>query len=203
MTMLTILQGDALVEPIKSTGNNGIVFSRYWGMPSADTFDCEPIKGFVQKYLLKSKVSIDPFARNKRWATYTNDLNPNTAAQYHLDAEAFLTMLSDKGVVVDLVIFDPPYSLRQVKECYEGVGRDFLAGDSQNSIRWTKERDLLVQIVSVGGIVLSFGWNSAGMGMGRNFTTDEILLVTHGPAHNDTICMAEHRRHITPGLTLA
>jgi hypothetical protein len=42
------------------------------------------IGGFVKKYLIKVKVSVDPFARNNRWATYTNDLNPDTAAQTHL-----------------------------------------------------------------------------------------------------------------------
>lgn len=39
------------------------------------------------------------------------------------------------------------------------------------------------------GRVLSFGWNSAGMGDG--FRHLELLLVAHGGAHNDTICLAE------------
>lgn len=37
--------------------------------------------------------------------------------------------------------------------------------------------------------LLSFGWNSCGMGEG--FELLEILLVAHGGAHNDTICLAE------------
>lgn len=47
-------------------------------MPNPDTFDCKPLGQIVVRYL--SGVSIDPFARNKRIATYTNDLNPGTAA---------------------------------------------------------------------------------------------------------------------------
>ncbi|MDP9098582.1 MAG: adenine-specific DNA methylase, partial [Verrucomicrobiota bacterium] len=80
-----------------------------WAMASANTFNVPPIAGFVQGYLLKSKVSVDPFARNKRWATYTNDLNPNTGAQCHMEAADFMRELIAAGVRADLVIFDPPY----------------------------------------------------------------------------------------------
>lgn len=108
-----------------------IEFSRVWAMPSADTFDVPPIAGFVQKYLMKSKVSVDPFARNKRWATYTNDLNPNTAADNHLEALEFLTLMARQNIVADLVIFDPPYSPRQVAECYSSIGRKTTQQDTQ------------------------------------------------------------------------
>lgn len=67
-------------------------------MPNADTFSVKPIGEFVQRYLAASKVSIDPFARNKRWATHTNDLNPDTSAQHHLDATDFLAQLKSGGL---------------------------------------------------------------------------------------------------------
>lgn len=66
-------------------------------MPNADTFSVKPIGEFVQRYLATSRVSVDPFARNKRWATHTNDLNPATEAEHHMDAEAFLVMLKTGG----------------------------------------------------------------------------------------------------------
>lgn len=97
--------------------------TRKWAMPNADTFDVPCIGEFVKSYIRHSRVSADPFSRNKRWATYTNDLNPDTAAEYHTDALEFLNMLSDTGVLCDLVIFDPPYSPRQLSECYSQVGR--------------------------------------------------------------------------------
>ena len=56
-------------------------------MLNSDTFSVKPIGEFVQRYLKESKVSIDPFARNKRWATHTNDINPKTEAEHHMDAE--------------------------------------------------------------------------------------------------------------------
>lgn len=40
---------------------------------------------------------------------------------------------------------------------------------------------------------LSFGWNTTGMGISRGFQIQEVLLVCHGGAHNDTICIAEKR----------
>lgn len=177
-----------------------IAFNRVWAMPSADTFDIPPIAGFVQKYLLKSKVSVDPFARNKRWATYTNDLNPNTAADSHQEAGEFLSGLISDGLKADLVIFDPPYSPRQVKEVYEACGKHFGIESQWNTGRWTKERELVSALKPQ--FVLSFGWNSQGLGKQNGFEPEEILLVCHGGAHNDTICMAERRLAPEPELYL-
>jgi hypothetical protein len=167
------------------------VFSRYWAMPSADTFDCPPIAGFVQKYLVKSNVSLDPFARNRRWATYTNDINPNTAAQYHMDAEEFCHHMRECLVLPDLVIFDPPYSPRQISECYKSFGREVTTEDTQNASLYRRVRKAFEPMLYPGGIVLSFGWNTVGMGDGWEIL--EVQLVCHGGAHNDTICMAERR----------
>lgn len=166
---------------------------RVWAIPNLDTFDVRPIGEFVKKYLCESKVSIDPFARNKHWATYTNDLNSETQAEYHLDAEEFLKTLKEKGVLADLVIFDPPYSPRQISECYSAIGKQATVQDTQNSVLYARVRRAIHPILATGGIVLSFGWNSCGMGTGNGFEILEILLVCHGGAHNDTICMAEHK----------
>jgi len=165
-------------------------------MPSADTFDIPPIAGFVQKYLLKSKVSIDPFARNKRWATYTNDLNPETAAKEHMDAEDFLKKC--QNIAADLVIFDPPYSPGQVCEVYSKVGEKRDGGGGRNGELYKRVRKAIRRITIPGSIVLSFGWQSAGMGKGWEIL--EILLVCHGGAHNDTICMAERMLDPQPSI---
>ncbi len=172
----------------------GVVFSRVWAMPSADTFDIPCIAGFVQKYLMKSKVSIDPFARNKRWATYTNDLNPNTAAEYHMDAGDFCKMLLQDSITADLGIFDPPYSPRQIAEVYAGIGKKVTMEDTQMVGIRRECRNALASLITENGIVLSFGWNTAGIGIKRGFETIEIMLVCHGGWHNDTICMAERRK---------
>lgn len=160
-------------------------------MPNADTFSVPPIGAFVQSYLAASKVSIDPFARNKRWATHTNDLNPQTQAEHHMDAEAFLLMLADRGLKADLVIFDPPYSPRQISECYKSIGLEVGMKQTQNAALYARVRNAIPPLLNPGAIVLSFGWNSAGMGVGRGFEIIQLMTVCHGAAHNDTICLAE------------
>lgn len=170
-----------------------MIFNRKWAMPSHDTFSVKPIGEFVQRYLSNSVISVDPFARNCDWATYTNDLNPSTSAQHHLDAEEFSRLLHSQGTMADLVIFDPPYSPRQISECYKGIGLKVGMKETQSAVLYARVRDSLMPIIPVGGIVLSFGWNTVGFGLKRNFQIEEILLVCHGGAHNDTICMAEKR----------
>lgn len=175
-----------------------MAMSRVWAMPNADTFSVEPIHNFVWKYLHEAKVSVDPFARNKDWATYTNDINPDTSAQYHLEANDFLDVLASKNVTADFLIFDPPYSPRQVKECYDSVGRKMQQQDGMTAKMRKEWRNHALPLLANNAVVLSFGWNSVGFGRNLGFELEEIMLVCHGADHNDTICIAERR--IQPGL---
>lgn len=170
-----------------------IQIERLWAMPSKNTFDIPPIHKFVMKYLSQSKLSIDPFARDKEWATYTNDLDPRTKARYHVDALDFLMMLHAKGTRPDLCLFDPPYSPRQIKECYNGIGLEMGWKDAHRTHAWSKEKNIIRDMIAEKGIVLCFDWNSMGMGKKKGFEIIEILLICHGAGHNDTICMAEKR----------
>ena len=170
-----------------------MLMNRIFAMPSADTFSVGPIGDFVQRYLRASKVSIDPFARNKTWATFTNDLAPDTAAQFHMDAEDFCKKMAADGVKSDLGLFDPPYSPRQISEVYKSIGREVGMAVTQNGALYRRVRDALDAVMKPGGIVLSFGWNSAGMGVKRGYEIIEILLCAHGGGHNDTICIAERK----------
>ncbi len=166
-------------------------FSRVFCMPCADTFSIKPIREFVGRYLAEAKVSVDPFARDKLLATYTNDLCPNTKAAHHMDAEDFCKMLGVEGISADLGLFDPPYSPRQISEVYKSVGREVGMASTQNGALYRRVRDALDHLIKPGGVVLSFGWNSAGMGIKRGYQIKEIMLVAHGGGHNDTICLAE------------
>lgn len=162
-------------------------------MPSADTFSVAPIAAFVGRFLAESKCSVDPFARNSRLATFRNDLNPDTLAESHIDAGDFLANLAADGIRADLVILDAPYSPRQISECYRASGKICGMADTQNAALYSRIRSAVMGILSDNAVVLSFGWNSAGMGRVRDFEIAEIMLVAHGSAHNDTICMAERR----------
>lgn len=160
-------------------------------MPNSDTFDVIPIANFVKRQLAVSKISVDPFARNRDWFSLTNDLNPKTLAKFHMDAEAFLLQLPYARF--DLGIFDPPYSPRQISECYKSIGLAVTGEDTQNARLYKRVRDAMAPLIAPSGVVLSFGWNSQGMGQSRGFELEEILLVAHGGAHNDTICLAERK----------
>lgn len=168
-------------------------FHRTWSMPNSDTFSVPPIGEFVKRYLKDSMCSVDPFARNKRWATHTNDLNPKTDAEHHLDAEVFLKKLEEQIVRCDLAILDPPYSPRQISECYKEAGIPCGMAETQNSKLYARIKAALNPIMGENSIVLSFGWNSSCMGKKYGFEIIEIMLVAHGGAHNDTICVAERR----------
>ena len=170
-----------------------MIFTREWAMPSHDTFSVAPIGSFVKRYLHYSKSSADPFARNNRWATFTNDLNPDTSAEYHMDAEMFLKEIAIKNVKCDLVIFDPPYSPRQISECYKSIGMEVGMKETQSALLYQRVRNAIMPILTDDAVVLSFGWNSVGMGKVRGFEIIETMLCCHGGAHNDTICIAEKR----------
>lgn len=66
--------------------------------------------------------------------------------------------------------------------------------DSENPTGgFPRARDHIARVVKPGGIVLSFGWNTVGMGVGRGFRLVEIMVVCHGGNRNDTLCTAEVR----------
>ena len=89
-------------------------------MPNSETFSIKPIRELIDKYREEGMVIVDPFARNSDIGTITNDLDPDTRAMYHKDATDFLRGLSDN--IADMVLYDPPYSPRQVSESYKKLG---------------------------------------------------------------------------------
>jgi len=93
---------------------------------------------------------------------------------------------------VDGVLYDPPYSLRQVVECYKSVGKEVTQETTQSSWR-SRHIDEIKRILKPGGKAICFGWNSSGIGKTRGFELEEILLVAHGGSHNDTIVTVERK----------
>ena len=167
-----------------------MIIRREWAMPNRWTFQIPPIADLLAKYVGDGKGWIDPFSGENSPAEVTNDLNPERPTKYHLDALEFLKQLYG---YYSGVLFDPPYSLRQVKECYESLGRDFTMHDSQDVGRWTEHKKTIASLIVPGGYALSFGWNSQGIGKQNGFEIIEILLVCHGGAHSDTIVTVEKK----------
>ena len=160
--------------------------TREWAMPNHKTFSIKPIRNFIGE---APKNSIDPFARDSKIASITNDINPKFDTTHNMDALDFLKWITSEWA--DMVLFDPPYSPRQLKECYDDMGQSL--HDTKSSV-WSNWKDEIARVTKVGGEVLSFGWNSVGMGKSRGFEIVEILLVSHGGMHNDTICVREVKK---------
>lgn len=167
-----------------------MVINRIWAMPNKNTFDIKPIKELIERYHAKELVSIDPFANKNRIASITNDLDTQYDTNYHLDALEFLGQFADNSV--DVVLFDPPYSPRQVSESYKKLGKTVNMQTTQASF-WGNMKKEIRRITKKGGTVISFAWNSGGIGKTNGFEQVEILLVPHGGNHNDTICVVETR----------
>lgn len=164
-----------------------IDIQRQWAMPSKNTFDIKPIKELIQSELTNG-TWIDPFANQNKLAAITNDLNPDFDTDYHMDALDFLKTFQNESV--DGVLYDPPYSPRQVTECYQGVGMNVTSETIRASF-WGNQKKEISRIVKPGGKVITFGWNSGGIGRKYGFEITRILLVPHGGWHNDTICTVE------------
>lgn len=164
-----------------------IVFERVWAMPNKNTFSISPIEKLIRQELT-SGTWIDPFANTNKFASITNDLNPEYDTDYHMDALDFIKMFADQSV--DGVLYDPPYSLRQVAECYKGVGVSVTSEMTRSSF-WGDIKKEIARVVKPNGKVISFGWNSGGIGKKSGFEIKKILLVPHGGIHNDTICTVE------------
>lgn len=167
---------------------------RIWGYPSKNTFLIKPIKKLLREEVTGG-LWIDPFANNAKVATITNDLNTEFDTDYHLDALKFLKMFPDSSV--DGILYDPPYSTRQISEVYKGVGLP-VSKETTQSTFWTKQKKEIARIVKIGGKVISFGWNSGGIGKKNGFEIIRVLLVPHGGHHNDTIVTIEEKiREVT------
>lgn len=172
-----------------------IKFERVWAMPSAWTFTIEPIRKLLARYVGDGKGWIDPFAGENSPAEITNDLNPDRPTKYHHDALDFLLIKEKRKF--NGVLFDPPYSFTQAKECYDSFGKDKFVESHSNIPTmmdyWANCKKAAAKKIKTGGYAICCGWNSNGFGKRNGFDMLEILLVVHGGSKNDTIVTVERK----------
>jgi len=177
-----MINGAIVMKSLKRTSHkkgyakfevNKMIMERKWAMPNKRTFTIKPIKELIAK--IKNEKEIvdwcDPFP-----------------FPYKEDAIIYLNRFQDSSVKG--LLFDPPYSPRQLKECYDGLG--LCLHDTKSSV-WANWKDIIARKIKPGGICISFGWSTNGLGKKRGFEIVEILLVAHGGNHNDTICVVEKK----------
>lgn len=159
-------------------------------MPNSNTFSIPAINALINRYISDNSFSIDPFANSSAIAKITNDIDPSYNTTHHLTASDFLDLFEINSV--DIVLFDPPYSSRQVSEVYNKLGRSVNMETTQSSF-WSILKNKISRITKPNGVVISFGWNSNGIGISLGFELLEIMLVAHGGVHNDTIVTVERK----------
>jgi len=153
-----------------------IKIERVWAMPNSETFKIPPIAKLIQEERLPG-ITIEPFP-------------------YQSKVECFDYFSTFKDESADFGLIDPVYSLRQRSECYKEFGVKVTGWHT--SAGWTsKVKDEVARIIKPGGKTITFGWNSAGIGLKRGFEQTRILIVCHGGDHNDTICTVERKMQTT------
>lgn len=153
---------------------------------TAHPFDNPHIKKIILKYINKIIIDMDgiqpsicdPF-RNKQkriqgTKLISNDLNPDFDTTYNLEACDFGELCEREGFGFNLVLFDPPYSLRQLKEQYENIGHKLKKWQTNNM--WGRCKDSLARCVYPGGYVISLGWHTHGFGKHRGFEKVEVCV---------------------------
>lgn len=184
MYQLAILPQADNIVPFPTKSNECPLIRRVWAMPSIWTFSIRPIRELIDKYIAEDW--IDAFAGEHSPADMTNDIE-GRGAKFQMDALDFLRSLPDNSA--NGALFDPPYSVEQCLRRYTPKHN----GTAGRAEYWAKCKDEIKRVVKPNGIVISFCWDSTGIGAKRGFAIEEILLVCHGACHNDTIVTVERK----------
>ncbi len=170
-----------------------MIINRIWAMPNKWTFTIKPIKELLRREV--NGYWCDPFAGENSPAQIKNDLSGK--CEFSMDALLFLKTRKDNEF--DGVLFDPPYSITQARQCYEGRGMDKLNIKPTSMQYWGDIKTEIARIIKPGGKAICFGWTSMGIGIKRGFKMNEILLVPHGGSKNDTIVTVETKLTLPNG----
>ena len=115
-----------------------------------------------------------------------NDLDENATAEYKMDALLFLR--SWEGERFDTILLDPPYAYRKSMELYNGIVCS----------PFRQLKDEISRLINPNGIVITFGYITNNMGVGRGFELEKIAIFSHGGAIHDTIASVERFKTSKP-----
>ena len=152
-----------------------MIIERHWAMPSHQTFTIKPFKELIENEF--GSEYIDPFPY-----------------PFERDAIEYLKTIEDNSE--NYLVFDPPYSQYQLKLKYKNFGNYFHNSNDKDQGRritkyWLNCKKEISRIIKKNGKVISFGWNSNGIGKKYGFEITKVVLVAHGSQHNDTIATVE------------
>lgn len=163
------------------TGRDMNLDMKYLSQPPAKwTFEQDKLKKWVESYCIgrvlnlfagKIRLAVNEFRVDK-----SNEFSPNWCG----DAFEFI---KNTDMKFDTIVLDPPYNLRKAREKYEGRYVGSL----------TKIKNKLDNIITDKGRVISFGYDTVGMGNIRGYAKIAICVVCHNGDHNDTLGLVEDK----------
>src|SRR3990167_463042 len=131
------------------------LFDRVWAMPNQWTFTIKPIAELLKHEVGEGLFCVS-FAGQNSPAQVTNDLRKEMPTTHHLPAIEFLKAQQSESF--DGVLYDPPYSPRQVKECYNSIALDEWDGKwDGRSTFWSETLDECARILKPNGKLICFG----------------------------------------------
>jgi 23S rRNA G2069 N7-methylase RlmK/C1962 C5-methylase RlmI len=145
------------------------------------TFENRRIREWVEQHVEGDVLNLFAGKTFLNCREVRNDLREEMPAHYHMDALELVKGWDGKPF--DTVILDPPYAYRKSMTKYDGAV----------SSPFNKVKDEIVRILSVEGIVITFGYHSNVMGEKRGFQQDHLLVMSHGGAIHDTIAIIERK----------
>lgn len=175
-----------------------------------EPFNNEHVMKIYEKYLTKvmkkidedrgtgarsEAMVIDVFARNQNFATITNDMDPQFKTTYNMEANECLELLHREygDESVDIIVFDPPYSSKMLKQHYGGIGADLEQWHCQTP--WVRAKKAAAKLLKVGGYFIHLGWHTKGLGTQRGFDIiDGAIFSNVGTGStNDIIMIVEQK----------
>jgi hypothetical protein len=106
-----------------------------------------------------------------------------------MKARDFLALFEPESIYG--VLFDPPYSPEQVKRSYNGMGLE-PGWDNTNAHFYPRKE--IATLLEPGGICITCGWDTTGLGRKHKCDPIEYLIVNHGGSHHDTLVTVERKR---------
>jgi hypothetical protein len=141
------------------------------------------VRGFNKALFMTRSLEgeiIDPFARNCKWGTITNDMDPEIkTVDYNLESLEFMRLMKTNSS--KMVLFDPPFSDRQAKKYELGDTNLYCTGDGRIG-KLCKEVE---RVLKPGGLMVKLGYNSSKPT--KNFDLLHCMVVNFGGTRNDVI----------------
>ena len=162
-------------------------------MPNKYTFKMNCVRELLLRYTLNGTGWVDPFCGVYSIAEWRNDIDESKPAESHKDGLEYLKSLLSNTFAG--ACFDPPYSPEQCLRIYKPISRAGKKtwGTGGKATYHAACKDEIARIIVPNGIVISFGWDTNGIGKKRGFEIVEVLDICHGACHNDTLVTVERK----------